>query len=378
MHLAPSPEEHCPLDQLTQLLALTPNLSSLTVYTHRLPATITDSPARFNTVTNFAKVSLKHLNSLVLVLHNRTFPTLMLKQFLLEVTASVDPSKLDPYWVDLGDSWISRKDLLVLGMPDYRRQNHWTAKKSLDLGVFERRSGVQYNIQGCEELVLIINGCGGDETVQNTRNTIQTNNGLESLQSLKVQVSKTKFGFRMGFDKCILLGRTWLTSTQFSHLSCLSSPLCLLLEEQPSLQDHVEPTTGRVSHSKTKTTYSTSPLLQLARAVPTLQEMYVGSCGSPHCCRDGDSLLKALVSVRGLRVLHVSDLQVILGPSFLQTSSPGDLSWPPLPSPVLQLPKPGGVTAGSASDQQPATMQGPHHRSSEQYYVWFVVITLQV
>ena len=312
VHLAPSPEEHCPLDQLTQLLALTPNLSSLTVYTHRLPATITDSPARFNTVTNFAKVSLKHLNSLVLVLHNRTFPTLMLKQFLLEVTATVDPSKLDPYWVD-------REDLLVLEMPDYRRQNHSTTKKTLYLGVLERRPGVQYNIQGCKELVLVVNGCGTDETIQNTRNTIQKIYGLESLQALKVQTFKTDY--RSGIDKCILLGQTWLTSTQFSHLTRLSSPLCLLLEEQPFPQDYVEPSTGRVSHSKTKTTYSTSPLLQLARAAPTLKEMYVGSCGSPHSCRDGDSLLQALASVRGLRVLHVSDIQVILGPSFLHPFS---------------------------------------------------------
>ena len=88
VHLATSAEARCPLDHLTHLLALATNLTRLAVFTPTIPSNATTNTARYNVTTNFRPMVLSKLRSLVLVLANRTYPVLVVRQFLDLVTSA--------------------------------------------------------------------------------------------------------------------------------------------------------------------------------------------------------------------------------------------------------------------------------------------------
>ena len=232
VHLAVSTEARCPLDHLTHLLALATNLTSLAVFTPTL-----DNIARYNVTTNFRPLVLSKLQSLVLVLANRTYPELVVRQFEDLVTSATTPAALAVYWSSRGHR--APHKVLISHPIDQAA----LAKKP-KLGDVKKAS-FYYVPSGSE------------------------------LAGLKLE------GLDLGFQWGCTGPFPALPWLDWSHLRELWVPVGSVVDRVPPGGQNVtssgSPSTKgkRVSHTSSEPTYSPAKLLQIAASAPLLRRLHL-------------------------------------------------------------------------------------------------------
>ena len=258
VHLAVSTEARCPLDHLTHLLALATNLTSLAVFTPTLHSKATDNIARYNVTTNFRPLVLSKLQSLVLVLANRTYPELVVRQFEDLVTSATTPAALAVYWSSRG-----------------YRAPHKVIHPEI---IHHTRSGGSSSHHPNDQAAQ-----AKEPKLEDVRKAsfYSLPSGSE-LAGLKLEGLDLSFlGGRRGEGRGCPPTFPALPWLDWSHLRELWVPGGSVVDRVPPGGQNVtssgSPSTKgkRVSHTSSKPTYSPAKLLQIAASAPLLRRLHL-------------------------------------------------------------------------------------------------------
>ena len=266
--LTPSPDDPSTLFTLTHLLATTTNLTSLKIYTSSLLEEVSVNSARFNVRSDFKRVRLEKLDSLVLVLHDSTLPYLLVRELLLcLVLPNCNRNEMSLYWVSLAPEF---RDLNP--NPLFPKHFH---NVSRDKAVYNQAltfSGGFGASDDLKEISFVINSRIDD--VSTVQHYVQD---AKAVQVLEIQGQK--LGENVAED-CPTRS-AWLSapSLNLSHLTKLSVPPCMLVDKQAACENN--PSGPRLTHSKaSQNTFSAKNLKQLAKTAPLLTYLDMTSCAS--------------------------------------------------------------------------------------------------
>jgi len=279
VHLATSAEARCPLDHLTHLLALATNLTRLAVFTPTIPSNATTNTARYNVTTNFRPMVLSKLRSLVLVLANRTYPVLVVRQFLDLVTSATTPADLAEYWTSRGHR--APHKVLV----DHPKDTDALAKMP--------------------NLEDVRNASFANPTLFPTGSQMA---GVK-LEGLDIRITLTSFA------KCPTFpALPWL---DWSCLTELRVPVDMVVDCLELGATSSGPTTTkgtRVSHTSTDLTFTSSKLQQIAVSAPRLRRLALDGQHS-----EMDAAMDAVPSFTYLTNLRVSSTSSTTFPTIFAT-----------------------------------------------------------
>ena len=266
--LTPSPDDPTTLYTLTHLLATTSNLTSLKIYTSSLLEEVSVNLARFNVRSDFKRVRLEKLDSLVLVLHDATLPYLLVRELLLcLVLPNCNRDKMSLYWVSLAPQF---RDLNP--NPLFPKHFHNVSKDKAVYNQALTLSGGTSKMADLKEISFVISSRIDDvSTVQHYAQD------ATALQVLEIQGQKLE---ENSAQDCPTRS-AWLSepSLNLSHLTKLSVPPCMLLHKLEVCENN--PSGHRLANSKTSNnSFSAKNLKQLAKTAPLLTHLDMTSCAS--------------------------------------------------------------------------------------------------
>ena len=260
MALTPSPEDPSTLYTLTHLLASTSNLRSLKIYTSSLLEEISVNSARFNVRSDFKRVRLEKLDSLVLVLHDATLPYLLVRELLLcLVLPNCNRENMSLYWVSLAPQF---RDLNPNPLFPKRFHNISREKAVYNQALTLSGDIGNYGLADLKEVSFVINSRIDD--VSTVQHYIQD---IKALQVLEIQGQKLQENIAQDCPT----SSAWLSepSLNFSNLTKLSVPPCMLVDKLATCE--IKPSGQR---------FSAKNLTNLAKTAPLLTHLDLTSCFS--------------------------------------------------------------------------------------------------
>ena len=268
--LIPSPDDPSTLYTLTHLLATTINLTSLKIYTSSLLEEVSVNSARFNVRSDFKRVCLEKLDSLVLVLHDATLPYLLVRELLLcLVLPNCNRNTMSLYWVSLAPQFrdLNPNPLFPKHVHNISRDKAVYNQALTFTGGFGTREQADL-----KEISFVINSRIDD--VATVQHYVED---ATALQVLEIQGQKLE---ENAAQDCPT-SSAWLSqpSLNLSHLTKLLVPPCMLVDKIGVCENN--PRGQRLAHSKTSQySFSANNLKQLAKTAPLLTHLDLTSCAS--------------------------------------------------------------------------------------------------
>ena len=264
--LIPSPDDPSSLYTLTHLLATTKNLRSLKIYTANLLEEVSVNSARFNVRSDFRRVRLENLDSLVLVLHDATLPYLLVRELLLcLVLPNCNRDKMSLYWVSLAPQFSDLNP-----NPIHPKGFH---NISTDKAVYDRE--LTLSIENNSSLLVDLREISFAlrsriDDVATIQYYIQD---AKVLKVLEIQGQKLE----ENSAKDCPTSSAWLAepSLDLSKLTRLAVPPCLLLDKVGVSENN--PIGHRTAHSS-RVLFSAKNLIQLSKSAPCLTHIDVNCC----------------------------------------------------------------------------------------------------
>ena len=266
--LTPSPDDPSTLYTLTHLLATTRSLRSLKIYTANLLEEVSVNSARFNVRSDFRRVRLENLDSLLLVLHDATLPYLLVRELLLcLVLPNCHRDKMSLYWVSLAPQF---SDLNPNPIHPKGFHNISTDKavynQELTLSI-DNNSSLLVDLR---EISFALRSRIDD--VATIQHHIQD---AKALTVLEIQGQKLE----ENSAKDCPTSSAWLVepSLDLSKLTRLAVPPCLLLDKMGIGENN--PIGHRTAHSS-RVLFSTKNFILLSKSAPCLAHIDVSCCAS--------------------------------------------------------------------------------------------------